>query len=65
MDRLDIESEKWLTAVLSFDRLFPRVAAKVKSILQATALAGQKWLRARFGHPDFGLYTGFVGVSVF
>ncbi len=47
LERLDIETERWVHTVLHFGNLFYRVAGTVQSILQATQRAGQQWLRGK------------------
>ena len=45
LDRLDIESDRWLDTVAGFGGLFCRVAGKVASIRKAAQRAGRQWLR--------------------
>ncbi len=47
LERLDIETDRWVYTVLHFGNLFYRVAGTVQSILRATQRSGQKWLRGK------------------
>ena len=47
LDRMSIETEQWLETVKSFDRLFHRVAGRLKSIKGVAEKLGQKGLSGK------------------